>query len=55
MAQAKSKTKKQTEKNDNIPVVDVYSLSGKKVDKLRLNPGVFNAEIRKPLLHQVII
>ena len=55
MVQAKSKTKKQTEKTDDIPIVDVYSLSGKKVDKLKLNPGIFNAEIRKPLLHQVII
>lgn len=55
MAQAKSKTKRQTEKNGDIPVVDVYSLSGKKVDKLKLDPCVFNTLIRKPLLHQVII
>ncbi|MFC1666827.1 50S ribosomal protein L4 [Candidatus Omnitrophota bacterium] len=38
-----------------MPVVDVYSLSGKKVDKFKLNPKVFNAEVRKPLLHQVIV
>ncbi|MBU4312904.1 MAG: 50S ribosomal protein L4 [Candidatus Omnitrophica bacterium] len=38
-----------------MPVVDVYSLSGKKVDKLKLDPDVFNAKVRKSLLHQVIV
>jgi len=48
------KTKK--EKIDNIEalVVDVYSLSGKKVDKFKLDPDVFNAKVNKPLLHEII-
>ncbi len=53
MAQAKSRSKK-SDKTD-IPVVDVYSLSGKKLDKFKLNPEVFNAEVRKGLLHQSIL
>ncbi|MFC1621072.1 50S ribosomal protein L4 [Candidatus Omnitrophota bacterium] len=52
----KKQTKsKKTEKNADIPVVDVYSLSGKKLDKFKLNPEVFNAAVRKGLLHQSIV
>ncbi len=48
---------KKTHKNKtgDIPVVDVYSLAGKKVDKFKLNPEVFNSAIRKELLHQVVV
>ena len=56
MVQAKKKVvKKQTKNKVDIPVVDVYSLSGKKVDKFKLDNDIFNAEIRKGLLHQVIV
>lgn len=51
----KKAIKKQIKKNNDIPVVDVYSLSGKKVDKFKLDPDVFNAEIRKGLLHQTVV
>lgn len=51
----KKAIKKQIEKNNDIPVVDVYSLTGKKVDKFKLDPDVFNAEIRKGLLHQTVV
>jgi len=44
---------KELQKTD-IPVVDVYSLSGKKIDKLKLDPGIFNQKVNKALLHQVI-
>lgn len=49
-----ARTKKETTKQKDIPVVDIYTLSGKKADKFKLNPEVFNAEVNKPLLHQVI-
>lgn len=49
------KKEKTTTRNKDIPVVDVYSLSGKKVEKFKLNPAIFNQELRKPLLHQVIV
>ncbi|MFC1624548.1 50S ribosomal protein L4 [Candidatus Omnitrophota bacterium] len=42
-------------KKIEFPVVDVYSLSGKKVDKFKLDPAIFDAEINKPLLHQVVV
>jgi len=48
------KRKKQDEKTE-IPVVDVYSISGKKVDKFKLDPYVFNSEIRMSLLHQALV
>ncbi|MFH1479187.1 MAG: 50S ribosomal protein L4 [Candidatus Omnitrophota bacterium] len=38
----------------DIPVVDVYSLAGKKVDKFKLNQEVFNASTNRVLLHQVV-
>lgn len=47
-------TKKKEIVNSEAPVVDVYSLSGKKVDKFKLDPDVFNAKINKPLLHEII-
>jgi len=49
------RSKKQVDKKTEIPVVDVYSLSGKKVDKFKLSPDVFSAEVRKALLHQVVV
>jgi large subunit ribosomal protein L4 len=49
------KTKKEKVENNEAPVVDVYSLSGKKVDKFKLDPEVFNAKINKPLLHEIIL
>lgn len=57
MARSKisKKTQKKQDKTPDIPVVDVYSLSGKKIDKFKLNPDIFNAEINKPLLHQVVV
>lgn len=56
MTTEKKKTiKKHIEKKDDIPVVDVYSLSGKKVDKFKLDPTVFNAKVRKGLLHETFI
>ena len=55
MPTKKKTTKKDIDKKNDIPVVDVYSLSGKKVDKFKLNPLVFNADVRKGLLHQVVV
>lgn len=49
-----AKMKKTKENKAEIPVVDVYSLLGKKTDKFKLDPGVFNAPIKTALLHQVI-
>ena len=50
-----TKTKKQQDKKTEIQVVDTYSLSGKKVDKFKLNPDVFSAKINKSLMHQVTV
>jgi len=47
--------KKKNKKNNDIPLADVYSLAGKKTEKFKLNPDIFNAEINKPLLHQVLL
>jgi len=47
-------TKKKETANNETPVVDVYSLSGKKVDKFKLDPAVFSAAVNKPLLHEII-
>jgi large subunit ribosomal protein L4 len=51
------KAKKQKIDNTNIdlPIVDVYSLLGKKVDKFELNPAIFNAKVNKPLLHEAML
>lgn len=49
---------KKTEKekqNSSVPMVDVYSLSGKKIDKFKPDPDVFNVEINKPLLYEIIL
>jgi len=52
---AKTTKKKETvNKNNEAPVVDVYSLAGKKVDKFKLDPVVFSATVNKPLLHEII-
>ena len=48
------KTKKEKIINSEAPEVDVYSLTGKKVDKIKLDPDVFNARVNKPLLHEII-
>lgn len=50
----KQKSNKNMDEKNDIPVVDVYSLSGKKVDKFKLNHEVFNQKVRKGLLHQVL-
>lgn len=44
-----------TQENSELPVVDVYSLSGKKVDKFKLDPHIFNQHLRKGLLHQAVV
>lgn len=46
--------KKQKESTTDVYVLDVYSLSGKNIDKFKLDPSVFNAEVKKGLLHQVV-
>lgn len=51
----KMKAKVKKTQDIETPVVDVYSLSGKKVDKFKLNPDVFNQKVNKPLLHQVVV
>ncbi|MBU3911419.1 MAG: 50S ribosomal protein L4 [Candidatus Omnitrophica bacterium] len=38
-----------------MPIVDVYSLSGKKVEKFKLDPDIFNVAINKALLHQAVV
>lgn len=50
-----TKAKKIINKKIDIPVVDVYSLSGKKADKFKLDPEIFNKDVRKKLLHQVVL
>lgn len=50
---AKTVKKKETVNNE-APVVDVYNLLGKKVDKFKLDPVVFSATVNKPLLHEII-
>src|SRR3990167_5444313 len=52
MVKAKKETKTD---NTEAPMVDVYSLTGKKVDKIKLDPDVFNARVNKPLLHEIIL
>ncbi len=52
MPRAKKETKTE---NTEAPEADVYSLSGKKVDKFKLDPRVFNAKVNKPLLHEIIL
>ena len=49
------KREKRQMKKTDIPVLDVYSLSGKKIDKFKLNPDVFSSFINKSLLHQLIV
>ena len=53
----KVKKAKQEKKLDNTEIseIDVYSLSGKKVEKFKLDPDVFNATVNKPLLHEIIM
>ncbi len=52
---ANAKTKSSQKTDASVPVVDVYSLSGKKVDKFKLNSDVFSAKVNKPLMHQVLV
>lgn len=49
------KKKKKAAQKTEIPIVDVYSLSGKKVDKFKLDPEVFSAKVNRPLLHQTVV
>jgi len=51
----RKRSRKKSKPQPEIPVVDVYSLSGKKVDKFKLDPKVFSGEVNKPLLHQAIV
>lgn len=55
MTKEKAKPKTKDAKKKEIPVVDVYNLSGKKVDKFKLDPDIFNKDIHKKLLHQVVL
>jgi large subunit ribosomal protein L4 len=55
MTKEKAKSATKDTKKHEIPVVDVYSLSGKKVDKFKLDPGVFNKAVSKKLLHQAVL
>ena len=48
------KNSKKTQKPE-IPVVDVYELSGEQVDKFKLDAEIFNAKVRKSLLHQMVV
>ena len=41
--------------NSEASMIDVYSLSGKKVEKFKLDPDVFNIKVNKPLLHEIIM
>ncbi len=50
-----TKIKKEKTENTEAPEVDVYSLLGKKIDKFKLDPDVFNAKVNKPLLHEIIL
>jgi len=52
---AKTKAKARQAKKPDIPVLDVYALSGKKVDKFKLNPEIFSSALRKALLHQAVL
>ncbi|MBU4343574.1 MAG: 50S ribosomal protein L4 [Candidatus Omnitrophica bacterium] len=55
MTNKTTKTKKKEDKKTEIQVVDTYSLSGKKVDKFKLDPDVFSAKINKSLMHQATV
>jgi len=50
-----TKIKKKKIENNEIPEFDVYSLLGKKIDKFKLDPNVFNANVNKPLLHEIML
>ena len=50
-----TKIKKKKIENNEVPEVDVYSLLGKKIDKFKLDPNVFNANVNKPLLHEIML
>jgi len=49
------RTRIKSQTKAEVPVVDVYSLSGKKVDKFKLDAKIFSAEVNKPLLHQAVV
>jgi len=55
MVKTKKKTEKKVTTDNEVPVVDVYSLSGKKVDRFKLNPDIFSAKVNKPLLHEITL
>jgi len=50
-----NKAKKDITADTEASVVDVNSLSGKKVDKFKLNPDIFGAKVNKPLLHDTVV
>lgn len=55
MVKAKKAKKEKKIENSEMPEIDVYSLSGKKVEKFKLDPDVFNVKVNKPLLHEIIM
>ncbi len=55
MPKKRKPIQKKSKPQSEVPVVDVYSLSGKKVDKFKLDPQIFSVEVNKPLLHQAIV
>ncbi|MDP2911716.1 MAG: 50S ribosomal protein L4 [Candidatus Omnitrophota bacterium] len=55
MVKAKKVKKEKKIENSEMPEIDVYSLSGKKVEKFKLDPDVFNVKVNKPLLHEIIM
>jgi large subunit ribosomal protein L4 len=48
------KIKKEKIDNKEAPMADVYSLLGKKIDTLQLDPDIFGAKVNKPLLHEIV-
>lgn len=38
-----------------MPKVDVYDMSGKKIDKIDLNDSIFGTEINQEVLHMVVV
>ena len=55
MTNKTTKTKKPQDQKTDIPVVDTYSLSGKKMDKFKLDPSIFSAKINRSLMHQITV
>jgi len=52
---AMPKAKKEINNNNEAREADIYSLSGKKVDKFKLDPDIFGAKVNKALLHEIVL